>query len=146
MEGIIIKILSGFIGSCGFAVLYNIRGKKLIFAAMGSLISTAMIVLLSLAIDNQPICYFIAAITLSVYAEIMSRLMRTPRTTFILIALIPLVPGGALYNTMAFTFRGDWSNFWVNALDTLGITIALALGVVLVSATVKVINKRKEGV
>ncbi len=146
MEEILIQILSGFIGSCGFAVLYNIRGKKLIFAAMGSLISTAMIVLLSLVIDNQPICYFIAAITLSVYAEIMSRLMKTPRTTFILISLIPLVPGSALYNTMAFTFRGDWSNFWVNALETLGITIALALGVVLVSATVKVVGKHKEGV
>ena len=35
----IIQIITGFIGSLGFAVLFNIRGKRLIAAAFGGFLS-----------------------------------------------------------------------------------------------------------
>ncbi len=143
MNDLIWMILTGFIGSFAFAVLYNIRGRKLIFAGLGCLLSVGMYGILSLGIANTALCYFIVALLISAYAELMARVLKSPATTFITISLIPLVPGGALYNTMAFTFKGDWLNFFENAVYTLSLTIALALGIVLVSAATKMIYRVK---
>lgn len=145
MMELIWMILTGFIGSFAFAVLYNIRGKKLIFAGLGCLLSVSVYGFLSLFIKSTPLCYFIVALLISVFAEVMARVLKSPATTFITISLIPLVPGGALYNTMAYTFEGDWINFFENAVYTLSLTVALALGIVLVSATTKMIYQKKRG-
>ena len=40
----IIQVLAGFIGSMGFAVLFNIRGERLIAAAIGGLLSWLLFV------------------------------------------------------------------------------------------------------
>lgn len=137
MKELLFMILSGFLGSFAFSILYNIRGKKLLFAGMGCLLSVGIYSVLSLAIESIPLCYFIVALLISVYAELMARILKSPATTFITISLIPLVPGGALYNTMSYVFESDWLNFFENAVYTLSLTIALALGIVLVSAVTK---------
>ncbi len=143
MKELIWMILTGFIGSFAFAVLYNIRGKKLIFAGLGCLLSVGAYGLLSVVIESTPLCYFIVALLISGFAEVMARMLKSPATAFITISLIPLVPGSALYNTMAFTFKGDWLNFFENAVYTLSLTVALALGIVLVSAATKLIYRIK---
>ncbi len=133
----IIQIITGFLGSLGFAVLFNVRGKKLIFAALGGLFSWAMFILLGLLIKNEPIRYFIVAVSISLYAEIMARILRTPTTTFIMTALIPLIPGSSLYYTMAYALESDLTRFLDKGIYTLQLALALALGVILTSAATK---------
>ncbi len=135
----IIQIITGFIGSFGFAILFNIRGRKLIFAALGGLFSWALFVLLGFAIESEPVRYFIVAASISIYAEVMARVLRTPTTTFIMTALIPLIPGGSLYYTMAYAFESDLSRFLDKGIDTLQFALALALGVIVAAAATKTI-------
>ena len=143
MNNMMVQILSGFLGSFAFAFLYNIRGKKLLFAGLGSLIAVGSYVLLAELIESTAICYFIVAAVISVYAEIMARVLKSPTTTFIPLALIPLVPGSALYYTMAYVFDSDWNSFLEKAIYTMSLTVALALGIVLISAITKMIHKEK---
>jgi uncharacterized membrane protein YjjB (DUF3815 family) len=138
-------ILMGCIGSFAFAFPYNIRGRKLIFSGFGGLISISLYLILDLFIKNSVLCYFIVALLISIYAEIMARVLKSPATTFITLSLIPLVPGSALYNTMAFTLKGDWTGFFENAIYTLSLAMALALGIVLVTAATKLITRIKLG-
>lgn len=133
----IVQIITGFIGAFGFAVLFNVRGKKLIFAALGGLFSWAMFVLLGFLIDNEPIRYFIVAVSISLYAEVMARILHTPTTTFITTALIPLIPGGSLYYTMAYALSSDLTRFLDKGIYTLQLALALALGVIIASAATK---------
>ncbi len=133
----IIQIITGFIGSLGFAILFNVRGKKLIFAALGGLVSWSMFVLLGFLIESEPIRYFIVAASISIYAEMMARVLRTPTTTFIMTALIPLIPGGSLYYTMAYAFESDLTRFLEKGIDTLQLALALALGVIIAAAATK---------
>ena len=107
----IIQILAGFIGSMGFAVLFNIRGKRLIAAAIGGLLSWLLFVILDTYIASEPVRYFIVALVISAYAELMARLLKSPTTTFITTSLIPLIPGGSLYYTMAHIFQGNMETF-----------------------------------
>lgn len=144
MSTMLIQILSGFFGSFAFAFLYNIRGKKLIFAALASLLSVGAYVLLAEVIKNTAICYFLVAALVSVYAEVMARVLKSPTTTFIPLGLIPLVPGSALYYTMAYVFESNWNSFLEKAIYTLSLTVALALGIVIVSAITKMVNKEKK--
>jgi len=139
----IIQILSGFVGSIGFAILFNVRGKRLVAAGIGGLLSWMMFVVLSNYITNEPINYFIVAWVISTYAEIMARLLKTPTTTFITTSLIPLIPGGSLYYTMAYAFQGNLETFFQKAIYTLQLASALALGIIVSAALTKILYKPK---
>ena len=137
----ILQIITAFIGSLGFALLYNIRGKKLIIAAIGGLISWGLFIVFGWFIADEAIRYFIVALLLSLYAEIMARILKTPTTTFIITSLIPLIPGSSLYYTMAYAFRSDSQNFIINGLNTLRLAGALALGIIFATALSGILNK-----
>ncbi len=50
---------------------------------------------------------FYGALGLALASEILARKCKTPVTTFLVCALIPLVPGGGMYRTMLAAIRGD---------------------------------------
>lgn len=133
----IIQIITGFIGSLGFAVLFNVHGKKMLFAALGGFLSWSMFVVLGFLIESEPVRYFIVAASISIYAEVMARVLRTPTTTFIMTALIPLIPGGSLYYTMAYALESDLARFIEKGIYTLELALALALGVIVAAAAAK---------
>ena len=96
--------------------------------------------LLKFLTENEPIRYFIVAILVSIYAEILARLLKTPTTTFIMSSLIPLIPGGSLYYTMSSLFSGTLEGFLDRGIYTLELTVALALGIVLSGAIARMIT------
>ena len=138
-----LQIIMGFIGSLGFAVLFNIRSKRLCFAALGGLLSWGLFVLLSLFLKSEPLNYFLVAFIISIYAEIMARILKTPTTTFITTSLIPLIPGSSLYYTMAYAFKSDANNFFSKAVYTLELASCLALGIIVAVTLVQIITRFK---
>lgn len=136
----ILQVLAGFIGSFGFALLFNVRGRRLIVAALGGLLSWALFVMLQYIIPSEPINYFIVALLLSVYAEVMARIMKTPTTTFITTSLVPLIPGGSLYYTMASVFEGNSAITLDRAVSTLEMAAALALGIIVATTVTRLIQ------
>ena len=136
----IIQILSGFLGTLGFGILFNIRGKKLIFGSLGGLISWTVYLLLALFISSEPLIYLIVSIVTSLYAEFLAYKLKTPTTTFMIISLIPLIPGGSLYYTMAYALGGDLESFISKATSTLQLAAALSIGIIIVLAIFKHIH------
>ncbi len=124
------QILWGLIGTVGFGILFNIRGMKLVVAACGGILSWGLFLLFDLWLDNDPINYFVVALCVSLYAEVMARVLKTPASTFITTSLVPLIPGGSLYYTMASAFDSDFSLFLERATATLLLASALALGII----------------
>lgn len=139
----ITQVLAGFVGSIGFGVLFNVRGKKLLMASLGGLVSWGLFLILSVFINNEPLNYFIVALLMSVYAEFMARKLKSPTTCFITISLIPLIPGGSLYYTMAYAFQSDIEKFAGKGIYTLSLAAALALGVIVSTTVTKVLNNKK---
>lgn len=137
----VVQIITGFIGSLGFAFLFNIRGKRLIAAAFGGFLSWSLFVVFNMFINNDPVNYFFVALLVSIYAEVMARVMKTPTTTFITTSLIPLIPGGSLYYTMAYAFSSDLENFLTKGLYTLQLAAALAIGIIVAVTGAGIISK-----
>ena len=140
----LIQIVASFFGTLGFGFLFNIRGKKLIFAAVGGMLSWALFLVLGSVVENEAIRYFIVSLCSTTYAEILARLLKTPATTFSIITLIPLVPGGALYHTATFAMSGDAAQFISKLIYTVELSLALSLGIVVITAIFRYVRHFKK--
>ena len=139
-----IQILAGGVGSLGFACLFNIRGKRLAVATFGGLLSWFLFVIFSYFIKSEPINYFVVSLLISLFAEVMARVMKTPTTTFITTSLVPLIPGGSLYYTMAYAFQQNGDSFIRKGVATLSLAAALALGIIIATTLTKLVLKPRK--
>ena len=133
----LIQIFTGYLGSLGFSVLFNVRGRKLIVASLGGLISWTVFLLLAPVHPSETLRYFLSAASVTLYAEIFARVEKTPTTTFLVPSLIPLIPGGSLYYTMNYALNEQWELFAQKALYTLQLALALAVGIIAVTTLVR---------
>lgn len=148
MEHGIIQCITAFTACIGFGIVFNLRkGKELFFAAFGGMMGW-LIYLLCSPLQNDILQSLIATIVLAVYADVMARVFKSPVTGFVLIALLPMVPGGGIYYTMEYCINGDTARFVESGLHTLGVAGALAIGVLLVSTSSRmwsmIVTRRQE--
>lgn len=136
----LIQIFTGFLGSLGFSILFHIRGKNLLVASLGGLMSWTVFLLLEPIIPGESLRYFFASSAVTVYAEVFARVMKTPTTTFLVPSLIPLIPGGSLYYTMNYALNEQWSAFAGKAFDTLELALALALGIIAITTVTRMVT------
>ena len=80
----------------------------------------------------------------AVFAEIMARVCKAPATVFTILSEIALIPGGSLYITMHHLVGGRQGEALQYGLHTLMVALAIALGIVLVTAfTTSFFSKKK---
>lgn len=133
----LLQILMGCLGSLGFNILFNIRGRKLILASLGGLLSWTVYLLLESLFPGEALRYCLAAAAVTVYGEIFARIEKTPTTTFLVPSVIPLIPGGSLYYTMNYALNKQWAAFSNQGLHTLQLALALAVGIIAVTTLVR---------
>lgn len=92
-----VQTLMGCIGSVGFAVLFNIRGRKLLLAAGGGALAWA--VYLACTCNGLDIFagLFFATLAAALASELLARAVKAPVIMLLVPMLIPLIPGGDLY-------------------------------------------------
>ena len=133
-----VQIAMAFIGSLGFSVLFHIKGIKLIVSGFGGAISWLVYLLAARFLtSSEVICYFLAAIAVTVYAEICARIIKTPTTTFLVSGIIPMIPGGLLYYTMNYALKSSWELFFKTGAYTVELALALAVGIIVVSSVMR---------
>ena len=141
----LLQIVMAFFGTIGFGMLFRSRGKKLLLAGVGGMLAWALFLLLGCWIESEPIRYFIVSVIISIYAEVLARICKTPAGTFGILSLVPLVPGGGLYYSADYALSGDMGAFVEKALSTLSLTAMLSVGIVLVAAIAKFISSVRRG-
>ena len=139
----LLQIPAAIVGSFGFSLLFNIRGKNLIFATLGGGLSWTLFLVLGYWQNNEPLRYFIVALTVSLYAEGMARLLRSPATIFIAPSMIPMVPGASLYYTMSHALSKNTEDFIQRGTATLALAAALAVGIILSAVLMHIVEKAK---
>ena len=135
----IIQLITGTLGSLGFSLLYNLRGRKLLIASLGGLIAWSVYLVFRNVIPDESIRYLIASAVITVYAEVFARVLKTPTTSFLVPAVIPLVPGGSLYYTMNHALNTQWQPFISRAFYTLQLALCIAVGIIAVTTLTRII-------
>ncbi len=128
-----IQCLAGLIGTLGFGLMFNLHGRGIPFALLGCLISWPVCVL-SMRLDvSEPIAYLFGAMASAFYAEIMARIRKYPATSYLMCALVPLIPGSGIYYTMDCVRRNLPTEAYAKGMATAAIAGSVAVGVLLVS-------------
>lgn len=133
----ILPTFLAFVVSGTFAMIYNIHGTGIFICSLGGALGWLIYLLSAPLLQSDISQTFLAAVVISVYAEIMARLRKCPVTGYILAAFFPLVPGGGIYYTMEHAINGEIDAFLASFLHTLGVAGAIAVGVLLVSSIVR---------
>ena len=131
------SVFRGFFGagtaSLGFAVLFNIRGKEIIYAMLAGGIGGLVYNLLIFFGMDPVMANFFAAIALSSCGEIFARRLKCTVSTFVACALIPLVPGGTAYEMMVCFLDGKIYQGLQKGLEMAAISGMLTLGILTVA-------------
>ena len=79
-------------------------------------------------------------VAVSLYSEYMARKHHSPVTVYLVIAYIPLVPGGGAYYTMEHLVGGNTQLAMETGIHTLFVAGAIAMGIVLVSSLTRILT------
>ena len=115
MKAEIIQVLASFVGSFGFAVLYNLRGKKLCMAGISGMVSWIAYLIVWNEMPSTFVANLAAAAVATIYAETMARILKTPVTVFLILAK-------------------QWHLFYLYGQKTLLIAVAVAAGIMTASS------------
>ena len=129
-------VAGSFIACFAFCFILNVRGRLLAAAPIGAVLCWLTYLAAGRFLGDFS-CYFIATVVVSIYGEVMARVCRAPVTVFLLVGLLPLVPGGGIYYTMEYALQRDTTAFLNQLLTTFGIAGCLALGVLVVSSATR---------
>ena len=143
MKDILYQLLSAFVGSMGFALIFGMRRRYLFAASLGALLGWGVYLLTESFLSNSFLPPLLAAAFALSYSEIMAKALKTPATLFVVPAIIPLVPGGSLYYTMSYAVHRDMANARIYGTRTLESALAIAAGISFVLAVRELRTKRQ---
>ncbi|BBF43286.1 integral membrane protein [Lachnospiraceae bacterium KM106-2] len=139
MSQILYITILTFIACLGLSIHFNLKGYLMAVAAFGGAL-TLFVFEIAQPMHSIVAQSFVASIVSSIYAESLARKLKVPATTFLIIAIIPLVPGSNIYHTMELCINRQIMPFITAALQTLGIAGAIALGILFVSSIFRFIT------
>jgi uncharacterized membrane protein YjjB (DUF3815 family) len=140
MNDSVLQTIMGALGSVGFALLFRVRGKLLIFAFMGGLLSWGTYCIADIFVGHEALQYLIATTILTLYSEAFARILRCPSTILLVTGWIPLIPGGALYYSISALVQNDMTVFVDRILHTFVLMIAMSAGMLLAMTAVHLIT------
>lgn len=135
----LLPCLYAFLACAGFCLVFNIHGPGIAICGGGGALGWLVYLLADFLTSSVILRFLLAAIVITLYSEIMARIRRCPVTSYLIIALLPLVPGGGIYEAMRYCVQGDTQMFLSALVRTFGIAGALALGAVLGSSLLRIL-------
>jgi uncharacterized membrane protein YjjB (DUF3815 family) len=88
----------------------------------------------------------LGALCVGACSEFCAVLMRKPATVYIVPGIIPLVPGGGMYETMLFSVQGNMDAAAVTGFRTLTAAGAIAVGIALASSLARLAAKARQSI
>jgi uncharacterized membrane protein YjjB (DUF3815 family) len=114
-----------------FAILLKVPRKAILMGAILGGTGYAVYEWTSPVMGSAIAGYFIGTLLMAVCSEILARFMKMPATIFIIPAIIPLVPGIGLYNTMMYLVHGQNEKAGQTGVSTIMAIVAMAMALVL---------------
>lgn len=128
----IYQLIYGFIATAGFAILFNLPSNAIFVSGISGAIGWAGYLMMMYIYPSPILSTFIAAIFIGIMGEIFARKFKNPSTIFVIPGILPLVPGAYSYRTILAIVEGNNKQAITLGLQTIGIAIAIAAGLIIV--------------
>ncbi|WP_066070858.1 threonine/serine exporter family protein [Neobacillus soli] len=139
----IVQILTNFIVSGAFAVIFNVPLNSLLQCCLVGMISRLLLILLDSNNIDAVLATLTATFFIGIISQIFAKIYKMPTIVFTIPGIIPLVPGGLAYNATRNFVEDHYDlaiQFAARALMTAG---AIAVGLVLSVALTQILKIRK---
>lgn len=131
-----------FFASGAFAYFYYSLRRDIVFSALFGAIGWIVYLVLSSFSAGPAAGCFAGALAVGVCSEFVSRIFGKPATVYIVPGIIPLVPGGGMYETMLFSVWGNRAAASSAGFSTLSVAFAIAVALALVSSFFRLLDRR----
>lgn len=139
----ILQILTNFIVSGAFAVIFNVPLNSLLQCCLVGMVGRLSLNLLENNNTDIVLATLTATFFIAVISQIFAKIYKTPTIVFTISGIIPLVPGGLAYNATRNFVENHYDiaiQFAAKAIMTAG---AIAVGLVLSEALTQILKIRK---
>lgn len=136
-------IAFSFTASLGFAVVFQMRPKLLLYAGLGGALTRILFLLLQTGLSSRVAFTALAAFGAALYAELLATAHKTPATVFLYPSIIPLIPGDLFYYAMIGIVVKDHASFSANALECATALLGISVGFVVCSSFTHYLRKVK---
>lgn len=138
----VVQCLMSVVACFGFVILFNIHGPGGMLCALGGGATWAVFCLVQSLGGGELTCYLLATIAAAAYSEVMARIRKYPAISYLVVSVLPLLPGAGIYYTAQYLVSGEMSRAGASGLHTLAIAGVMAVGILLVVTTVRILHGR----
>lgn len=141
----LIKLVSSFVGTLGFAIFMHAPKRAWLPASVIGGVAYALYWALLQTGMDEPMVIFIAALVGSVLGQYCARRMQMIATIFVLLAMIPLVPGLGLYRSMHYLAQEMYSAGVDAGVRAMVDIVMIALGIAVGSFIFRLVARSAQG-
>lgn len=142
----VLACLFAGIACFGFCLPFNIRGTVgTILCCVGGALGWAVYLLFQHFGCSIYVATLAASLCISIYAEVMARIRKCPTAAYLVVSYFPLVPGFTIYQAMDYGIHGNIQLFLETFIKTFGIAGCIALGTLIISTYLHIMQARKKG-
>lgn len=139
----LIQIITALLGSFGFALMFNLGMRNAAISSINGMCTWIIYVIIEQKVDSIFISAFVAAVWAAVFAEVAARIMKAPANQYLIVGIIPLLPGAPLYYTLSAAFAQNWQQVKDSGNSTLMFALGIAAGICVVCGLDDIIKKVK---
>ena len=130
----VLQCAVAFVATVAFAILFHVPREQYAWCGFTGAAGWACYLAVMAVWPSAPMASLVATAVLTVFSRAFAARRRCPSTVFLVCGIFPLVPGAGIYYTAYAFILGDMSGFGEHGAETLKIAVAIALGIVAVSA------------
>lgn len=129
--------IASFVACLGFVIIFNIHGYGNMLCALGSGLTWAAYCICAACGLGYFSCCLIGTMVSAIFAEAMARIRKYPAISYLIIAVLPLIPGSSIYYTALEAVNGNMNGFIYYGTESLGTAGAMAVGILMVSTAMR---------
>ncbi len=127
--------------TAAFAWFFYISRYDILWSSLCGALGWLVFLLVTHGSGNGTAGYLAGALCVGLLAEFCAVLFRKPATVYIVPGIIPLVPGGGMYETMLQSVWGNMDAAAVAGFRTLSAAAAVAVGIAIASSAARTLMK-----
>lgn len=127
----------------GFFILFNVHDWGSLLCAAGGMLTWLVYLFCQSLGCSLFAANFFASAAAAVYAESMARSRKYPVTSYLVISIVPLLPGAGIYYTMGLALDGSMQLALHKGIETAGVAGSIAAAILLVSTVFRQITLQR---
>ena len=137
------QLLTALLGSLGFALIFNVRGRYLVTASLGGMLAWGVYLAVGTLAPDIFLPTAAASAAVTAYSEAFARLKKTPAIQYLIVGLLPLVPGGSLYYAMREHMERNLAKAGEYGFQTALYALGIAAGISMTLSVIEIFKNAK---